>query len=1074
MPTSLIETIARTNTIDEWRIQTNKSASDLNDLGFYVYDKNQGTLIISNTASLSITAEGTPLSVANNVLFQNNLTLSNNLYLGVQSSGTGNIVMGGTANIGGPGRALFVSNNALVGTDFEVRGNSYTDTLSVNTTIGVSGSATIDGVVKLTGSGNVFFANVGTVSINVQSSNTITTANLITSNLTAAVATIGILNPIAAAQIGILETVSGNIYYHSSNTITANTINAVDIVANATGNIVTLTSNVATINTLNVTTTSTIEDAVVNTLDVSSEVVDNSVIFSGNVLTLLSNVATINNLSGTSVTYVNGDITNLTSDDSIIDTLSVTTAATIASGNVVNLTSNVAQINTANISNLTIVNASIEVLNVSSQINIDSGFINISGSSNGDAIIIDSGLSSLKDTTITGNLSVQGIFTQSGPVNINNDRIVINAYTPTNQDGSVIVKRVLGNNAVVMWDESLDYWTITSGNTYTQAYKILDRSDIYDNVNSTSTVLVPSANAVNITYNLASKANIHSIFGYTQANSAFAKANANFAHANAAFTQSNTVYSVANTNFLHANAAFNKANTATSAASQADQRAVTSGVFANAAFARANTVSSTNFLHANAAFNRANSNFASINALSIYTSSSYTTANAAVADAANSALSAQTAYISANTAYDIAVYANTLGQTAYTAANTAYALASALSGDTTNFVLYTSASTQTVNSNLTVSGANAILVKLPGTELRTNSTKFENSFLTLNSNILQTAGPSKNAGLEVDRGTSNNVYIRYNETGDVWEFTNNGTNYSAINKIADKANGITGGSASALVYQSATNTTGFINAPTGNGLNKFLKYTNSGYSWVDIPTPDLSTVNFAATQITSGRLATNRLSGTYAISISGSAASATTAGSTTSVTYGGTVTTGTAGSNAITLTNYGKSYFARRVEIVGSTTSNKSDTPQTAAIKVTGDVAVSSDVWATNFRGVATSALYADLAEKYLADAEYPVGTVMSIGGVQEVTASTEETSHSVLGVISENPAFAMNEGLEGGTYIALKGRVPVRVIGRVMKGDRLAPSDIKGIAKVDNNKVSWSFAIALQDGEDVVEAVIL
>ena len=123
MPTSLIETIARTNTIDEWRIQTNKSASDLNDLGFYVYDKNQGTLIISNTASLSITAEGTPLSVANNVLFQNNLTLSNNLYLGVQSSGTGNIVMGGTANIGGPGRALFVSNNALVGTDFEVRGN---------------------------------------------------------------------------------------------------------------------------------------------------------------------------------------------------------------------------------------------------------------------------------------------------------------------------------------------------------------------------------------------------------------------------------------------------------------------------------------------------------------------------------------------------------------------------------------------------------------------------------------------------------------------------------------------------------------------------------------------------------------------------------------------------------------------------------------------------------------------------------------------------------------------------------------------------------------------------------------
>ena len=79
MPTTLIPIIARTNTIDEWRIQTNKSATDLNDLGFYTYDKTQGTLILSNTSVLQITAEGTSLQVANNVLFQNNLTLSNNL-----------------------------------------------------------------------------------------------------------------------------------------------------------------------------------------------------------------------------------------------------------------------------------------------------------------------------------------------------------------------------------------------------------------------------------------------------------------------------------------------------------------------------------------------------------------------------------------------------------------------------------------------------------------------------------------------------------------------------------------------------------------------------------------------------------------------------------------------------------------------------------------------------------------------------------------------------------------------------------------------------------------------------------
>ncbi len=73
MPTSLIPIIARTNTIDEWRIQTNKSATDLNDLGFYTYDKAQGTLLLSGTSLLSITAEGTPLQVANNVLFQSSL-----------------------------------------------------------------------------------------------------------------------------------------------------------------------------------------------------------------------------------------------------------------------------------------------------------------------------------------------------------------------------------------------------------------------------------------------------------------------------------------------------------------------------------------------------------------------------------------------------------------------------------------------------------------------------------------------------------------------------------------------------------------------------------------------------------------------------------------------------------------------------------------------------------------------------------------------------------------------------------------------------------------------------------------
>jgi uncharacterized cupin superfamily protein len=125
--------------------------------------------------------------------------------------------------------------------------------------------------------------------------------------------------------------------------------------------------------------------------------------------------------------------------------------------------------------------------------------------------------------------------------------------------------------------------------------------------------------------------------------------------------------------------------------------------------------------------------------------------------------------------------------------------------------------------------------------------------------------------------------------------------------------------------------------------------------------------------------------------------------------------------------------------------------------------------------GTATSAQWADLAEKYLADDEYPIGTVMSVGGELEVTASSNETAHCIVGVVSGKPAYLMNDCLEGGTAIALKGRVPVLVIGEVKKGDRLTVSNQPGYARADND-ARWTFAIALHDsnGEETVEAIIL
>lgn len=132
---------------------------------------------------------------------------------------------------------------------------------------------------------------------------------------------------------------------------------------------------------------------------------------------------------------------------------------------------------------------------------------------------------------------------------------------------------------------------------------------------------------------------------------------------------------------------------------------------------------------------------------------------------------------------------------------------------------------------------------------------------------------------------------------------------------------------------------------------------------------------------------------------------------------------------------------------------------------------------ATYFLGTASATEYADLAEKYLCDKEYSAGTVMMVGGEKEVTASTLDSR--AIGVISEYPAVLMNSTLEGGQYVALKGRVPVKVVGPVKKGDRLIAAN-NGAAMVAYmpSQYSNTFAVALVSdpgiGVKLVEAVIL
>lgn len=140
-----------------------------------------------------------------------------------------------------------------------------------------------------------------------------------------------------------------------------------------------------------------------------------------------------------------------------------------------------------------------------------------------------------------------------------------------------------------------------------------------------------------------------------------------------------------------------------------------------------------------------------------------------------------------------------------------------------------------------------------------------------------------------------------------------------------------------------------------------------------------------------------------------------------------------------------------------------------------GTTITAGAIKATYFIGTATAANYADLAEKYLADADYEIGTVVSVGGEKEVTAST--VGDRALGAVSANPAFMMNQELEGGTYIALKGRVPVKVSGLVSKGQRLV-AGANGTAQAAMGNTADVFAIALESNSDIgiklVECVIL
>jgi hypothetical protein len=144
-----------------------------------------------------------------------------------------------------------------------------------------------------------------------------------------------------------------------------------------------------------------------------------------------------------------------------------------------------------------------------------------------------------------------------------------------------------------------------------------------------------------------------------------------------------------------------------------------------------------------------------------------------------------------------------------------------------------------------------------------------------------------------------------------------------------------------------------------------------------------------------------------------------------------------------------------------------------------GNIGSSSKYFNTVF-ALATSAQYADLAENYESDQELEPGTVVIFGGDQEITICTQFADARVAGVVSTHPAHLMNAGSPG-TAVALRGKVPVKVVGAVTKGDGLVTDGTPGHARsigLDRSYGQSVFAKAVETntspGEKIISAVIL
>ena len=463
-----LNNITRTNTIDEWRIQTNLAANALNQIETGNYNKTSGTFTISSTGVLSITSPGTSLSVVNGALFQSNIAVGKDIVLGSEVSGTGNLSIGNTVFIYGGGGAggathtgLYVANNVISNGSLLVRNTITTNNITVNSNVVVVGTANA-GFLGVVNSGYVgtTLTVVGNTAVgNLTTANSVVADNArFTSNVTATEATVITINATNARISGNANvahvTATGSIVADNAritaNATVAHVVASGSIVADNARLTANATATEVTVTTINATNARITANANVAHVTATGSIVADNARITANATATEVTVTTINATNAR--ISANANVAHLTSSSSVVaDSLRITSATASAniSGNLV-------------------------TGNVNTQGMVYAGSL-VSGKTDVGALSATS-LSTASDATIGGKLTVAGDFVLSGDIVYDTDIFTISTVTPVTSTGAAYFGVFRGNtiggvtghnglsnsdaNAYIRWSSSANNWQI--------------------------------------------------------------------------------------------------------------------------------------------------------------------------------------------------------------------------------------------------------------------------------------------------------------------------------------------------------------------------------------------------------------------------------------------------------------------------------------------------------------------------------------------------------------------------------------------------------------------------------------